>query len=344
VIWHPLTWAFWSAAFTGLLIYGLAALRSANVFLDWQPDRSDSRQLRRERDAEIAALLARGALACLAAAALLGLIGIALAWHRVVPGAMCGTGVLQAMGSYGIRAMIFWGLALLILYAWWVLDRLDRCHPLGGLTWQAARIWLTAAPFLLAAVFYSWQALMQIESTPPVSCCAAVYDRVLEETTTAAVTGRLLAASFWGHLAGSVSLLILAARKIQRPEGGLGILPAAIMTLWVPAASICIKHFWSVYYYQVLSHPCPWCLFLSDHYGAGFLIFGCMAAAVLSSVSLWTADHVRSHHPLLSKPAVKRIHDSAWQLLAAIILFTILTAGPALVWRLRTGVWMTNPF
>lgn len=344
MIWHPLTWAFWSAAFTGLLIYALAVFRSTNVFLDWHPDRSDSRQLRRERDAEIAALLARGALACLAAAALLGLVGIALAWHRVVPGAMCGTGVLQAMGSYGLRAMIFWGLALLILYAWWVLDRLDRCHPLGGLTWQAARLWLTAAPFLLAAVLYSWQALMRIESTPPVSCCAAVYDRVLEETTTAAVTGRLLAASFWGHLAGSVGLLILAARRIQRPERGSAILPTAIMTLWVPAALICIKHFWSVYYYQVLSHPCPWCLFLSDYYGAGFLIFGCMAAALLSSVSLWVAGHVHRRYPPLSKPAIQRIRQSAWQLLAAILLFTVLTAGPALLWRLHTGVWMAQPF
>jgi hypothetical protein len=339
-----LTWAFWSAAVTGLLIYGLAAFRCANVFLDWQPDRADSRQLRRERDAEIAALLARGALACLASAALLGLFGIALAWHRVVPGAMCGTGVLQAMGSYGIRAMTFWCLVLVILSAWWVLDRLDRFDPTGGLTWQAARIWLTAAPFLLAAVLYSWQALMRMESTPPVSCCAAVYDRVLEETTPAAATGRLLAASFWGHLTGSVGLLILAARRIQRPERGSAILPAAIMTLWVPAASICIKHFWSVYYYQVLSHPCPWCLFLWDYYGAGFLIFGCMAAAVLSSVSFWVAGHVRRRQPALSKPAIKRIRQSARQLLAAILLFTVLTAGPALLWRLRTGVWMTQPF
>jgi hypothetical protein len=344
VTWHPLTWAFWSAAFTGLLIYGLAAFPSANVFLDWQPDRTDSRQLRRERDAEIAALLARGALVCLAAAALLGLIGITLAWHRVIPGAMCGTGVLQAMGSYGSRALIFWGLTLVILYAWSVLDRLNRCNPMGVLTWQAARIWLIAAPFLLAAFLYSWQALMQVESTPPVSCCAAVYDRVLGETSAAAVTGRLLAASFWGHLAGSISLLILAVRKIQRPGHGSGILPAAITILWLPATSICIKHLWSAYYYQVLSHPCPWCLFRPDYYGAGFLIFGCMAAAILSSISLWVADLVRRRHPLLSKPAIKRIRQSAWQLLTAIILFTALTAGPALLWRLRTGVWMTNPF
>lgn len=344
MIWHPLTWAFWSAAITGLLIYGLAAFRFANVFLDWRPDRADSRQLHRENDAEIAALLARGALACLAAAALLGLIGISLAWHRVVPGAMCGTGVLQAMGSYGVRALIFWGFVLVILYAWWVLDRLNRCNPMGVLTWQAARLWLIASPFLLAAFLYSWQSLMRIESSPPVSCCAAVYDRVLGETSAAAVTGRLLSASFWGHLAGSIGLLILTVRRIQRPERGSAVLPAAIMTLWVPAASICVKHFWSVYYYQVLSHPCPWCLFLSDYYGAGFLIFGGMAAAVLSSVSLWVAGHVRRRYPLLSKPAAKRIRRSAWQFLAAILIFTFLTAGPALLWRLRTGVWMANFF
>jgi hypothetical protein len=96
---------------------------------------------------------------------------------------------------------------------------------------------------------------------------------------------------------------------------------------------------WSAYYYQVLSHPCPWCLFLPDYYGAGFLIFGCMAVVVMESIALWLADRTRRRYPVLADPATKRIRRSAWHI-DSLIGFTILTAGPAIAWRLRTGVWL----
>jgi hypothetical protein len=131
MIWHPLVWAFWIAAATGGWLYATGAIQAVDVLLNWNPAHADANQLRRERHAEAAALLGRWALGCLAVAAALGLVGIAVAWHRMVPGAMCGTGVLQAMGTDGSRAMIFWGVTLTILYGWRVLDGLDSQSPKG---------------------------------------------------------------------------------------------------------------------------------------------------------------------------------------------------------------------
>lgn len=331
-------------SFTGALIYGMATWGTGKVFLNWQPQQADSRQLKLEHDAEVATALARGALACLATAALLGLIGIALAWHRVIPGAMCGTGVLQAMGSYGGRAMVFWMLTLILLSVWQVMDRLNRCHPMGPLTLPAARVWLTAAPLLLPAFFFSWQALMRVDTSLPVSCCAAVYDRVLAIPSNWTASGNLLALCLWGHLAGSAALMISAFLFILRPKRTPGVMPLIVVALWIPAAFICVKQIWSAYYYHVLSHPCPWCLFLSDSYHAGFLIFGAMAAAVQATLEIRLTGWVRSRHSDLSVPAVRRIRQSAWRVLAAIVLFTVLTCGPALSWRLKNGVWITGLF
>ena len=131
MIWHPLVWAFWVATATGGLLYATGAVQAVDVMLNWAPARADIDQLRREHRAETAVLLGRWFLGCLTAAALLGLVGIAGVWHQMIPGAMCGTGVLQAMGTDGSRAMIFWGLTLIVLYGWRVLDGLDSHHPQG---------------------------------------------------------------------------------------------------------------------------------------------------------------------------------------------------------------------
>ena len=338
--WHPLTWAFWTAALTGILLYGLAAVRAMDLFLNWDPDRADIHQLRREHRAEIASLLAQGSFMALAAAAALGLIGVAMVWHPVVPGAMCGTGVLQAMEPYGRRAMLFWGLGLMIFYAWQVLDRLNRSHPGNVATRSAGRMLITAAPLLVLAVYYSWQALMHVAAVPAVSCCAAIYDRILAAPADSAGSSRLIALAFFGHLTGGITLLVLAALAVRLPGRVPGGFITALAVTWSVAASVAVKQVWSPYHYQVLSHPCPWCLFLPDAYGVGFIVFGCVVVIVMEAVAFWTADRVCRQHPQLFEAAAIRRRRSAGRIICALIGFAIASAGPAIFWRLNTGIWL----
>jgi hypothetical protein len=328
------------AAATGGLLYAMGFVRAIDVMLNWAPAHADIDQLRRERHAETAVLLGHWALGFLTAAALLGLVGVSVVWHRIVPGAMCGTGVLQAMGTDGTRAMIFWGVGLIILFGWRVLDGLDAHNPQGVLTQTGARVMISAAPFFLLAVFYSWQSLIRVETVPTVSCCAAVYDRVLGGTSESAALRSLAAICLWFSLAGGAALLALMVLKIRFPDRGSGARPAVLAILWSIAATVAVKQVGSAYYYQVLSHPCPWCLFLPDYYGAGFFIFGGLAVVVMESIALWIADRIRCRYPVLDDPAAKRIHRSSWRIAIAMIGFAMLALGPAIVWRLRTGVWL----
>jgi hypothetical protein len=210
----------------------------------------------------------------------------------------------------------------------------------GHLIQTGARLMFFAAPFFVLAVFFSWQTLMRIENVPPVSCCAAVYDRILDGAPGTAAMKGLVPVFLWASLAGCTALLVLAVQSIRRPDRGSGAIRLATALLWSIGATITVKQVWSAYYYQVLSHPCPWCLFLPDYWGAGFFIFGCMSIVVLESVALWLADRTRMHHPALADPADARIRRAAWRIAAALIGFTVLTGGPAIVWRLHTGVWL----
>jgi len=271
----------------------------------------------------------------------MGLIGIALSWHRIIPGAMCGTGVLQAMGIAGPRAMLFWGITLTLLYAWAVMDGLDRRHPLFARIPSCARLLITAAPFLALALVYSWQSLMRIDSSAPVSCCAAVYDLVLGSASESRLMAALPPTALWSSLIGSIILPIAVLRSSPpHPGRRAGAPVAALAIVWCVLAAMAVKYVWSAYYYQVLSHPCPWCLFLADHGGAGFLIFACLAVVTLEAVAFWVSDHTCHAYPVLAEPARHRRRTAARRITASIIAFTLLSVGPALAWRLRTGAWI----
>jgi hypothetical protein len=105
-----------------------------------------------------------------------------------------------------------------------VLDGLDSHLPQGVLTQTGARVMISAAPFFVLAVFFSWQALMRVENVPPVSCCAAVYDRVLSDSSEFAAMQSLVPIALWCSLAGGAALLALAVLTIRfpnRPSGAM---------------------------------------------------------------------------------------------------------------------------
>jgi hypothetical protein len=341
MIWHPMVWAFGVAAMTGGILYLLAAFFAVDVAANWAPDRFDEDQLKREHRAETSSLLASGAFYCLAVAALLGLLGVCLLWHRIVPGAMCGTGVLQAMGSWAKRALFFWVVLLVLLYAWNVSVRLERSSPQGQTIPDNARLMLIASPFLLLALFYSQRAIFSVDMADPVSCCAAVYDQVLSSGLAARVKPVVRSIAFWGSLAGSV---LIAGSTIwgSRLEHRKTDAATSLFTMvWALLAAVSVSQIWSAYYYQVLSHPCPWCLFLPDYWGAGFLIFGCIAVVALEGAALWTAQRILQRFPDLRKPAIRRCRKANARILAALVGYSVLTLSPALHWRMSTGVWLS---
>jgi hypothetical protein len=343
MIWHPWTWAFWTAAVSGGFLYGAAAVLAMDVATGWRPDLSDPSQLRREGRAERQNLLCLGAMACLLVAAILMVAGISLFWHRLIPGAMCGTGVLQAMGENGRRALIFWAMAWIIFYLWHVVVRLDQTRPENLLAQTHARMLLAVSPFLVLAMHASASALFRIDASPPVNCCAALYDQVLNSSPAGSQAYRLALVCLWISIFGTVALPGAIYWISQRSHHPVANDMSAILSIgWAIASMVAVKYFWSSYYYQVLSHPCPWCIFLPEHRGIGFLIFGCIFIVMLESLAFWAAGRVYHVYPLIGDTVRVRCRKAFWRIMAAIMLYTGLTLGPAAVWRLWAGVWING--
>jgi hypothetical protein len=343
MIQHPLAVIVLAADAIGTAAVLSAAGTGMSVLAGWRPQSADSSQLRLEARAESASMRTRFGLWALSLSSLLLVVGITGVLPQTVPGAMCGTGVLQAMDGHGGRALAFRLLGLGTLFVWRVLDRLDRGHPEAPLAVPLARTLLLSIPFLLLAWIDTVGAFRALNTSGAVDCCAAVYDRFgsLEE----AVHTAGLPDAAWLGLAAflGLGLATAAAAALRRKDGpgpAITAWVAALAVLWSPAAVVALVRVLAAYHYEVLQHHCPWCLFLPEHRCVGFLLFGLMAVVLFEGVTSCVAAGIAGRFPCTVRAAQKRARSACRRLIFSLAAFTAAAGLPALVWRLRFGVWM----
>lgn len=335
---HPILVALALTDLIAALLVAAAAVTAVRVVLGWDPGSAARRQLELERRAEAASLRARAGLGFFLLGSALLVVAVTAVLPDLVPGAMCGTGVLQATGPLGPRALALRGLALAALAGWHLLDRLDRSHPRAPLTTGAARALLLATPILLLAVADTGRAFLTLGGQPPVDCCAVVYDAV-RTGTEASARGEVP----WVALMtfGAPPLLLLALLSGSRSPGKVtAALLAALALAWVPAAAMALVRELAAYHYGVLAHDCPFCLFAARHYLVGYPLFGALVVVALEGPAVWLARAVGDRAPELREAAAARSRRAALTAAGAAALFLALAWLPALVWRFRHGVWI----
>jgi hypothetical protein len=115
---------------------------------------------------------------------------------------------------------------------------------------------------------------------------------------------------------------------------------SATALAFVPAAALALVRVLAAYRYEVLSHPCPWCLFLPEHGYAGYPLFGALALVAIEAVALATAQRIARSSPALAAAARLRVRQAALRITFATAAFALVATWPALVWRVRFGAWM----
>ncbi len=338
---HPLVLAIHAmdGLTLALLIFpGTVAFQVLSV---WLPGTAERRQLLLEARTETAAIATRWAFLSFALASLMLVVAVATELPPLVPGAMCGTGVLQASRGRLAAALTLRGLALLLLHLWRVLDSLDRTRPEAPLALPLARLLLVALPAVVVAGSETLGALWNLDLHAPVSCCALVYDAA--RPTAAAAGSALPAWALLWPLALGVPLLFGLSAHIVRH--GLGRGSCAIMGMltiaWAPLAGMTHVRFLSPYVYGVMQHHCPWCLFLPVHGAVGFPLLLSLVALALEGAAGWLAGSVGKRVSALRPAAEQRTRQSALRVATALALFLFCALLPALGWRLRFGVWLS---
>ena len=344
MIWHPLLLAVLVMDFLSLLLIMASAVTALRTILGWSYPSASREQIQLEIKAETAAILTRWALAIFFASSIALIIAITNVLPAVVPGAMCGTGVLQATHGLGSRALAFRLLAFSLAYFWHVLDQLNRIQPDSPLATATARIILLLTPVFFLAFTGTTSAVFFLDVHQPVDCCAVVYDQVRSLAEAKSTGG--IPDIYWigGFILGGVLTFAVGLRvwmSKSMPGCKATALLAALSLAWLPVASVALIRTLAAYYYGVLEHHCPWCLFLFEHHLVGYPLFGALAVAGLEGCACHVSAKVAETFPLLRSAAIDRSKKAGLRVAVATVIFLILGGLPPLVWRLRFGVWMS---
>lgn len=345
MFWHPLFLAVISSQFMALLLLLAACPAWLNTALNWDPLVADHQQLSLETKAEGASILGRAAFGLSLFSGALLVFGIANIFHEDIPGAMCGTGVCQAMSADGsTRLLLYNGLLIMLMKLWYELDKLNRMLTQMPLTQISARLFLTIPVVATLTLKQTYDSFAGIRPNQPVDCCAVVYDQfsTIEQATSIFGLGDrmwLIAFIVLNMLLLIVSVA-LSVSRIDRPWERSAL--AAITWLWLPVAALILVNVLSAYHYEVLHHHCPWCLFLPEHHLVGYPLYGGMAFIGMEGLTLFILPLFVKHDTGIYRIALNLGRQAAKKIAMTQLLFLIIAVLPAIVWRLRYGVWMSG--
>jgi hypothetical protein len=187
------------------------------------------------------------------------------------------------------------------------------------------------------------QAILRLDVNRPVDCCSAVYGKIRSAGQAGDASTIPDLFWVWGLALGGIAILLLGVRlwRSSRPTGPKATGLIALLTaLWVPVAATGLVRSLAAYLHGVPQHRCPWCLFLPQHNLVGYLLFGCLILVAAEAGAAFISSVVTTRSPSLVTETSERSRAAGWRIAAATVLFLAVSGLPAILWRLRHGMWM----
>ncbi len=343
MIRHPLLLSVISIDVLSLLLVAAATVSALRTVTRGSPESAANGRIALGGNAVTASIQGRAGLALLALSTFLLIFGIAGVLPKIVPGAMCGEGVLQATKGAMGRALALRGLALGVLAVWRLLDRLNRSRPDSPLPTQAARTLFLASPLVVLAVYDTFQAILRLDVNRPVDCCTAVYGQIRNMDSAGGGGSVPDAYWIWGLALGGIAIIFFGLHlwRSSRPLGArMTGLFSLVTILWVPVAATSLLRSFAAYHYRFPREPCAWCLFLPENKLVGYLLFGSLVVVAVEGCSAFICSTVAAKSPALESTARRRSRTAGLRVALAVLLFLALVGIPAVVWRLQLGFWI----
>ena len=343
MIWHPLSISVLTVDLISLLCLATAVLSAIRVVTGWSHESGNEGQIAVQRKAATVSIQGRIGLALLFISTLVLVAGITTVFPQLVPGAMCGTGVLQATKGAAGRALALRGLALGLLALWHLLDRMNRSQQDNPLAAVTARTLLLASPVVFLAAHDTLRAILRLDVNRPVDCCSVVYGKIRSASQAGGVSGIPDAYWIWGLAVGGIAIILIGLHlwRSSRPIGALATGLLSLLTiLWVPVAATGLVRSLAAYLHGLPQHRCPWCLFLPQHNLVGYLLFGCLILLAVEAGAAFVSSIIAARFPALETETNRRSRAAGWRLAAGAALFLAASGLPPLLYRLRFGAWM----
>jgi hypothetical protein len=239
--------------------------------------------------------------------------------HRLFVGAMCAAGTLN-VNEYGYPAVVLKVFNCLLAGVWLVLNHTDNQASDYPLIRRKYTLLLVIVPFLLYETGQLWSYFLNLKANVITSCCGSLFST--EEEGVAAGLAALpvvpMQVIFFGGMAlvAGSGIFFLAKRGSARLFG-------IAATLSFPVSVAALISFISLYFYELPTHHCPFCVLQREYHYVGYLIYVTLMGGGVAGAGVWALMPFRSVASLAA--VVPRIQ--ARLVRAGLVFYSVLTAA-----------------
>jgi len=239
----------------------------------------------------------------------------------LVPGAMCGAGVITANG-YGQPLLVIKLIILALLILWFYLNHYDMHSKDYHWFREKTMLFILIVGVILVEFWLDINYFSHIDTHQPVSCCSTLFGQ-LEGANPLPFGLNITTLLLLFYLLFIVTLMSFGWREYRVYLLSNG--------LFLYVAYYAVVYFFGTYIYQLPTHKCPFCMLQSDYYYVGYFIwFSLFMGSFLgingAITTLW-----------LGKPLSLRIRYGVMGLLSFFVLIcTLYVVG----YYGLNGVWL----
>ncbi len=237
---------------------------------------------------------------------------------NLIPGAMCGAGVVKA-NEYGNPLLSLKIIILFLSGLWLSMNSIDlkaKDYP-----YLKLKSWFFMIIFLLLSVEFLLDILYftNIETTNPVSCCSVIFGQ----------TGGANGLPFGLDVPKLLILFyLLFALVILTALSNLAVMSIISNLLFGIIAYYAVVYFFGTYIYELPTHLCPFCMLQDHYYYVGYLLWGLLMLGVFLAID---AAVMQS---FFKQPA-KSLKKASLLLLS---LFVLLCSSYVAIYYIKNGV------
>ena len=238
----------------------------------------------------------------------------------LIPGAMCGAGVIKANG-YGNPLLILKIIILFLSGLWLTVNSID----LGAKNYPYLKLksWFFVFIFILLSTEFTLDMLYftHIETSNPVSCCSVIFGQ------TGGANGLPLGLDIPKLMILFYLLFLLLVLAIWANNALLTIVASI---LFASISYYAVVYVFGTYIYELPTHQCPFCMLQDHYYYVGYLVWGLLFLGVFFAID----SAIMYYFFKINSKVLKKIS------LILLGLFVLLSSAYIVVYYIKNGVFL----
>ena len=240
--------------------------------------------------------------------------------NTLVPGAMCGAGVISA-NSYGLKLLFIKLLVIFLLTLWLMVNHYDleaKDYPYVKIKYG---LYIVIFLIVTLELFLDFAYFLHIDTHQIVSCCSSLFGQLEGANPLPFGLDTKMMLILFYFIFITLIFLIISSNYV---------LALIFDMLFIYISYYSIVYFFGTYIYELPTHKCPFCMFQKEYYYIGYLVWG-----LLFGGSFLIADAIISKK-ILGVDTTRVLKYGA----VAVSLFVFIITLIVLIYRLKNGAWL----